>query len=206
MITRMDNFVSHVAAHAGVSADRAERAARAVLAGIGACLSAPCRQLVASELPAELAADVLAGKERGIPIDERVREPGTAPGEARELMASVARVLAEELSAEALLAVRGRAPSVFAALLEPPARGAPPPARAAATGDRRATLAAGRPGSRHPVSEARARREQRGSIGAENPHADTKLSSAAGSTQERRRRTLAEGRPGSDRPIAGSRR
>jgi hypothetical protein len=36
----------------------------------------------------------------------------------------------------------------------------------------------------------------------DNPHGDTKLSSAHGTTQEREHETLAEGRPGSRRPIS----
>jgi hypothetical protein len=56
------------------------------------------------------------------------------------------------------------------------------------------------------VSEARAARDHTDSVAAANPHDATKLSSAAGSTQERRQETLAEGSPGAERPIAGSRR
>lgn len=36
----------------------------------------------------------------------------------------------------------------------------------------------------------------------ENPHADTKLSSSHGLTQEREHDTLAEGRPGSKHPLS----
>jgi hypothetical protein len=50
------------------------------------------------------------------------------------------------------------------------------------------TLADGRPGSRHPLSEARPERAQTDSVvRADNPHGDTKLSSATGLTQERER-------------------
>lgn len=203
MIANTDDLVSHVAAHAGVSAARAERATHAVLSGIGAYLSAPCRQLVAAELPPALAAALLAGDGPEIPIIARVLEPGLTAGRAHELLASVCRVLVEELSAEAVLALRVGAPPGISALLAPAAPEAPP---RAAPGAHRETLAAGRPGSRHPVSEARPPGTQTGSVAAENPHAATKLSSTTGSTQERRHETLAEGRPGAAHPLDGSRR
>jgi hypothetical protein len=64
------------------------------------------------------------------------------------------------------------------------------------------TLATGRPGSQHPVSEAHPETAQeRSVVNAENPHAETKLSSSRGTTQERRAETLATGAPGSHRPL-----
>jgi hypothetical protein len=64
----------------------------------------------------------------------------------------------------------------------------------------RRTLSEGKPGSRHPLSEARLDRAQSNSVArADEPHADTKLSSARGLTQERLHETLAVGRPGPKR-------
>ena len=204
MIGSEEDLISHVAAHAGVFADRAARAVHAVLAGLGAYLGEADRQLVGSELPPAIGAALHAGGGLATPIEERVREPGSTAGEAWELVASVCRVLAEELSAEAVAAVRDRAPASIAALLAAPGRDAP---RHAAPAAHRDTLAAGRPGSRHPVSEAPASRAQTGSVAGEaNPHGATKLSSTPGSTQERRHETLAEGHPGADHPLTGSRR
>jgi hypothetical protein len=80
---------------------------------------------------------------------------------------------------------------------EPPPR--PVPDR------RRDTLAEGRPGSHRPLSEGPGRGAQRGSIAEDNPHADTKLSSASGARQEHRRDTLAEGRPGARIPLSTGR-
>jgi hypothetical protein len=72
------------------------------------------------------------------------------------------------------------------------------------------TLAQGRPGSARPLSEAapgsthplhsdKPRTAQSGSVArAHNPHGDTKISSAQGSTQEREHETLAEGKPRAD--------
>jgi uncharacterized protein (DUF2267 family) len=193
---------AHVAAHAGVSQDRAARAIRAVLSGIGAYLDAPHRELVADELPPALAGAVRAGDRVAVPLDERVLDPGTTAAQARELIASVCRVLVEELSREAVRAVRAEAPPELAALLVPGGAEAPP---RPAGSSRRETLAAGRPGSHHPVSEQRPR-AQPDSVAAANPHATTKLSSAAGSAQEGRRDTLASGQPGSEQPISRTHR
>ncbi|NUP11419.1 MAG: DUF2267 domain-containing protein [Polyangiaceae bacterium] len=59
----------------------------------------------------------------------------------------------------------------------------------------RRTLAEGNPASLHPLSEAAPKGAQSGSVAEPNPHADTKLSSARGLTQERFGDTLAEGDP-----------
>lgn len=68
---------------------------------------------------------------------------------------------------------------------------------------RRRTLAEGNPGSLHPLSEGRPGTGQQHSVAAsDDPHRDTKLSSAQGTTQERQGHTLAEGKPGSERPIS----
>lgn len=141
MIATQD-LISHVAAHAGVSPDMAERALRAVLSGIGAYLSVPHRQLAADELPPALAAALLAPTGRAQPIDERLLEPGITAGRARELIASVCRVLTEELSGEALHAIRASAPPVLATFLAPPAPAAPP-------------FAEGQPGAAHPLAGSR---------------------------------------------------
>lgn len=203
MMATTDDFISHVAAHAGVSASLAERVVRAVLTGIGGYLSAAERQFIADELPAALGAAILTGSNRAMPIEERVLAFDPSIGHARELIASVCRVLVEELSTEALASIRAVVPRALASLLAVPATSeAPLPT----TSERpRDTLAGGRPGSHHPVSDAKGPDGHGESIAAGNPHAATKLSSTTGSTQERHRETLAEGRPGYPRPLAGSR-
>ena len=198
----VEDFCSHVAAHAGVSAARAEHATHVVLAGIGSHLSATHRQLVAEELPPQLAGwlNESVGRTEA-PIEERVLVPGMSAGQTRELVASVCRVLAEELSVDAQQALQVSLPPPVAAWLTPgaPAASRPP------SSDRTDTLATGRPGSHHPVSESAAERRHGDSIAAANPHDDTKLSSAHGTTQERDETTLAEGRPGPARGIAKTR-
>ncbi len=82
-----------------------------------------------------------------------------------------------------------------------------PPHAEAKHAPRERSLATGRPGSRHPLSDARPPRGHAHSVAANaDPHGETKLSSARGTTQERFRETLAEGRPpGPVRPIGGAR-
>jgi uncharacterized protein (DUF2267 family) len=203
MIATIDDFTSHVVAHAGVATPLAERVSPIVLAGIGGYLSPAARQLVASELPPALGAAVVAGSGLATPIEELVHAVEPNLGHARELIASVCRVLGEALSTEALGAVCAAVPAALAALLEPPATSEVPPAPVLARP--RDMLADGRPGSHDPVSEARAPGAHSDSVVAGNPHAATKLSSTTGSTQERHHETIAEGRPGSPSPIAGSR-
>ena len=58
-----------------------------------------------------------------------------------------------------------------------------------------ATLATGRAGSAHPLCDASAPAGQTHSVACNpSPHADTKLSTSSGLTQDRLRETLAEGR------------
>jgi uncharacterized protein (DUF2267 family) len=198
-----DIFIAHVADHAGVSIERAGRVTRIVLSGLGSYLTPAIRQLVADELPAPLGLALREGTGTAPPLEERVLEAGLAAGRARELVASVCRVLAEDLSTDALTALRAGMPSALAVLLATPTHGlatrSPEPRRSA-------TLATGRPGSRHPISESRPVGDQAGSVAEANPHGGAKLSSTPGTTQERRHETFAEGQPGYDRSLAGSRR
>lgn len=207
MTATTDDLCSHVAAHAGVPIALAERATQAVLAGIGGTLTPAGRELVADELPAGLGAAILAGGLLTTPIEDTIVDHiaalGVTLGQARELIASVCRVLLEELSSEAVDALRAGVPTALAALLVEPATDEPPPHRA--LDPRHATLADGRPGSQHPLSDAPGRSAQRGSIADDNPHAATKLSSAAGSSPDRRRETLSDGHPGARYPLSGGR-
>ncbi len=203
MTATTDDLCSHVAAHAGVPIALAEQATRAVLAGMGGTLTPAGRELVADELPAGLGAAILASGSPATPIEDRLLGLGATAGQARELLASVCRVLVEELSSEAVDALRVGVPAALAALLVAPIRDEPPPRPA--PDRRRDTLAEGRPGSRHPLSDASGRAVQHGSIADDNPHAATKLSSTAGSSQERRRETLAEGHPGARVPLSSGR-
>ena len=127
---------------------------------------------------------------------------GTASGPAREVVASVCKVLAEELSDDALELLHRALPGSLADLLVRP--DAVELEDHPGLAHRRDTLAEGRPGSHHPVTEARSDRTQAGSVASDNPHADTKLSASEGTTQEREHETIADGHPES-RPIATTR-
>jgi uncharacterized protein (DUF2267 family) len=196
-------FIAHVADHAGIPIERAERATRTVLSSLGSHLTAASREFIADELPAPLRQALQEVSGVALPLEERLLEPGITAGHAREIAASVCRVLAEELSTEALTALRAGLPPRVADLLAAPAHELttrPPEPR------RNATLATGRPGSCHPISESHPIEHQTGSVAEAIPHGGAKLSSSTGTTQERRHETFAEGKPGSERRLAGSRR
>lgn len=198
-----NNFIAHVADHAGVSIEHAERVTRIVLSGLGAYLTAATRQFVADELPAPLGLALQEVSGVAVPLGERVLEAEVTSGRARELVASVCRVLAEELSMDALTALRAGMPPLLAELFATPAHDlAIRPAEPRGN----TTLATGRPGSRHPIRESHPIGHQTGSVAEANPHGGGKLSSSPGMTQERRHETFAEGKPGHDRSLAGARR
>jgi len=131
-------------------------------------------------------------------------------GFAAEHAEVVCRALAKLVSAETLTLLRRDLPAeVFDLFREDaPPRELPPHGQRAPREEVvvRTTLAAGRPGTRHPISESKPDRAHTHSVArSENPHADTKLSSARGTTQERFDETLADGAPGPHRPIATTR-
>lgn len=194
-----DAFLSHVAGHAGIPVVDADHVARTVLSGLGGYLTTTQRDLVADELPAELGAALSESASIAVPIEERLLAAGMSASRAHELVASVCRVLGEELSTQALLVLRQAVPRPLAELLTWPST------ELTARPERgtQSTLASGRPGSRHPISEASALAPQSGSVADTNPHGLAKLSSAPGTTQERRHETLAEARPGEKHTLAG---
>jgi hypothetical protein len=168
------DLIAHVSAHAGLDVDA--RTVDGVLAALGARLSDATRSLVASELAAEQARALAGG--------------ALASRTDRELVASVCHALAESLSDDALGAIRRELPALAGLFESAPAlelEGRP-------TGR---TLAGARPGSAHPLAMSRPPGAQAGSVGDENPHGDTKLSSGASASQE----SIAEGTGGSKRPI-----
>jgi uncharacterized protein (DUF2267 family) len=194
-------LVAEVAAHAGsIGPDEARRVLATVLAEIGAHLAPADRERVGAELPASLAGWLERDPGRAIPVELRLRGPGTSVARARELVASACRALASALSVDTLARLGIALPASLADLLVAPA----PPSHASVPRRRRDTLAEARPGSRHPVSEARPAPAQRGSVAATPaPHAEEKLSSTPGPTQVREHDTLAEGHP--ERPLSRTR-
>ncbi|WP_257453772.1 DUF2267 domain-containing protein [Archangium lipolyticum] len=198
-----DELLSHVSAHAGLPGpEAAERTVRAVLEVIGERLAWPVVQSLAEDLPGPLAAGL-----RGVTphqvfnlaeLHARVASRlEVRLGLAVEYTGVVCQFLAESLSPGTLHRLREALPEQMSALFAPREPGEPFEHVHVEPGHR--TLAEGRPGSRHPLSESRAERAHSHSVAREdNPHGDTKLSSAIGLTQEREQETLAAAHPGSE--------
>lgn len=158
-VVTTEEFVAHVAARAGIAVSRAEAVARVVIAGLATYLSPGQRQLFADELPTALGAAALAPSDLALPLEQRVVAIGVTSGHARELIASVCRVLVESLSTEILEAVRESAPESVAEWLGSPGFESRPTTRM----HRRRTLSEGRPGGERPLSEASPDRSAEGS-------------------------------------------
>ncbi len=137
---------------------------------------------------------------------ERVRRrEDVAIGFAREHVHIVLRTIAERLDDGARRRLIRALPVELGVLLEPSSRDVElPPYAEVSHAPKVSSLAAGRPGSTHPVSEAAPPAGHAHSVAKNpDPHADTKLSSARGTTQERLGDTLASGRPPAPaRPVA----
>ena len=187
----------------------AERAVRATLTTLGERLTREEAQAVATALPSSWAGWLLDAGYDGdfdaAELYERVRRrEGTSAGFAREHAQVVVRALGDRLADETRRRLEQALPGEVAELLRPAEVGAPPPHAEARHAPRLNTLATGRPGSAHPLSEARPPEGQSHSVVREdNPHGESKLSSARGLTQERLGDSLATGRPpGPARPLS----
>lgn len=179
----------------------AQLALRAVLATLGQRLTDDEAHALASNLSGELARLVDRG-DYDCDFDaaefyERMRRrERTSPGTAREHADVVLRAVGEALGEELRQRTARRLPDAIARRLLPPEVGEPPPHAAAIHAPKMSTLAHGRPGSRRPLSEAAPPEGHSGSVArSDEPHAETKLSSGHGLTQERLGETLATGRP-----------
>jgi len=195
-----DELLSQVAAHTGLAEVEAERTVGAVLAVLGERLSWPVLQALAEDLPASWAGPLLGGAHGQdfalADLHARVASRLEVPlGQAVERTGVVCQGLAEFLPQGTLHRLREALPEPMGALLTP--RQSEEPFEHVHLEPDHRTLAEGRPGSRHPLSESRPERAHSHSVlRADNPHGDTKLSSATGLTQEREHETLATGRPG----------
>lgn len=194
-------FLLRACALTGID-DRAqiERVVRSVLSVLGEQLPGSERAWFAQVLPLPLrpAVDPHAGWGNGDDLErfyQRVAaREAVSIGFAIEHARSVCRTLVESLGEPALEHLRLRLPDALQPLFDWPDTPAPPqrpihprPAR---------NLASGRPTSSHPLSEAHPNAAQSESVArSDNPHADEKLSSSHGTTQEREGETLARGRP-----------
>lgn len=196
-----DELLSHVAMHAGLpDSEAAERTVRVVLGVLGEQLSGAAARELEEELPPGLGAalrEVQHDQHFGLEeLEVRVAQrEGVRLSFAVEHVGVVVQALARALLPAALYRLREALPDSVAALLTPPEEA--DSAAPVHLHPEHHTLAEGRPGSRHPLSETRPERAPSQSVlRADNPHGDTKLSSALGLTQEREEETLATGRPG----------
>jgi uncharacterized protein (DUF2267 family) len=189
----------------------AEAAIAATLGVLGERMFEIDARVIAAQLPGAWSPLLdRTGAEEVFDLDElyrRVAAREKVPlGRALEHAQVVCAAVGERLDESGLAHLRLRLPAPFVDLFErrPPTaeahRGAPAAPAARAGGP---TLASGRPGARHPISEGRSTRAHSGSVAANSdPHADTRLSSTRGATQQREHEDLASGRPGSPRPIS----
>ncbi|WNG45428.1 DUF2267 domain-containing protein [Archangium minus] len=202
-----EELLSHVAERGGLpGVEAAERVVRAVLEVLGERLSWPVIQALVDDLPSPLAAslrDVTPNQVFNLAeLHARVAERTQVRlGLAVEHTGVVCQVLAEALTPGSLHRLREALPEPMSVLFTP--REPDEPFEHVHVDPHRRTLAEGRSGSYHPLSEARPERAHTHSVlRADNPHEDTKLSSSIGFTQEREQDTLAAGHPGSSRPLS----
>jgi uncharacterized protein (DUF2267 family) len=206
-----DELLRRVRQRAGLDQRGAELAVVATFAAIGRTLDSldPPQPLalvdVAAMLPPRFATLLREGAKAGGPAQFLAavaeREQLTL-GQAKEHAQVVCETFAGMLDPRRLTALRERLPAEIAALWQPyePPPELPQTARHPRHGS---TLATGRPGSNHPLSEAAPRAGQPHSLPVtDDPHADTRLASTKGPSPERDRETLANGKPGSTRPVS----
>lgn len=186
-------------------AETARRLTRAVISVLLEQLSVTDRAWLLSLLPNELVGTTTPMHLTQRPadglrdfIDRVAAREGLDPGTAREHTQSVCSALAEPLVDEERTRLLARLPDPLTVLFALPLTSATHAPRVARSSSRpRRTLSEGRPNSGKPLSEAALPDGQQHSLARNgNPHADTKLSTAAGTTQEREDETLSRGRRG----------
>lgn len=192
------------------SSTAVEGAIRLVLEQLGAALSRLEAAALAEELPSELS-EALTAKKVEHPFDiDRVTwllavQLQLRAGQARELLDVICSTVAQAVRGEVLKRFRAELTEEEAALFQ--VRTMPEPHLRQHVDPTRRTLAEGRSGGGRPLYAASMDRAQEHSVASNaNPHADTKLSSARGLTQEREEESLATGRPGSTRPLNEAKR
>ncbi len=205
----MDDIVERLSER-GLTRDEAARVIHATLESLGERLTEDEARALALALPPMHARSLLEldydGDFDAAELFERVRRrTHREPGPNREQAQMVLRAVGERLDASLRRRLARALPSEIMDLFEERNDAEPPPHATHARLPRRPTLASGRPGSAHPLSEARVERAHSHSVvREENPHGETKLSSASGTTQERLGDSLAVGRPASAKPLSQS--
>lgn len=188
----------------------AAAALKATLLALGESLPDRERKRVADALSVRERAVLQAAAYRGeldtAELYDRVRSyEGVALGFAREHAQVVCRAIGELLDDEVRALLDRVLPEELALLFHPRVPVERSPETHHAHSGSHHTLATGRPGSSHPVSESAPPGAQSHSVAREsNPHGDTKLSSAHGMTQESVDESLATSHPNAHRTIAGA--
>jgi uncharacterized protein (DUF2267 family) len=212
----LEDLMQVLAREGFVDHEGAMRSMRATLMALAESLTADEAAEIRAELPVALRPSLepthdveLARDMQRAPEDlyERVsRLLDVSSANAREHVQLVCKAIGERLSPDVMARLDKDLPGDIALLFRPPERetgDVPDHAVARAPGH---TLASGAAGSTHPVSVARPGPAHSHSVVLEeNPHADTKLSSATGVTQERLDESLATGKPGPERTISTTR-
>jgi uncharacterized protein (DUF2267 family) len=194
----------------------ASQVATLVLRALAPYFAPPLSRALGRDLPdpfsQELTAHTFAAEARGddTPLSpdalyERVaRSEHVQTGFALEHTQAVCQVVGEVASAEAHTLLRHHLPRSVAELFEPRSFPDNPPPHLHHSHRRARSLAEARAGSRRPVSEAgpSAGAHPDSVAKSEDPHAETKLSSSRGMTQEREHESLSEGQEGSSHPLS----
>ncbi len=196
--------------HAALDAGRGRVVAEGVLEEVGGALLDEDRPEMARLLPEWLGSVVARGAFRGdIGADGLYRRVaarfGVDVGRAVEVTKLACAAVAHGVDEDLVAALRRHLPASIGELFvdRPHEADRPLPEhreRPLPGGEGR-TLATGKAGSHHPVSESAP--GHRDSVArSSDPHGDSKLSSSRGLLQERNRETLATGRSGSKHPVS----
>lgn len=214
---RYEDFVAEVELRGGFAdPGEAERAVAAVARVLGQRLLPEERASLVAVLPGPVAARLSAAAyerdfDAGELYDRVARATAIGHGFGMEHTQAVCQVIGGLLPEDARRRLQKALPPELHPLFEPRDLGSPPPrpvhGRPPVEPGAGTTLATGRPGSRHPVSDAQPEAGHAHSVArSAEPHGETKLSSAKGTTQERLGDTLAEGKPGPRDPVSDTKR
>jgi hypothetical protein len=190
------------------SDDQAKAALWSTLELVASGLTTSERDALARALPPSFTAAVgraamLTPSTDGGRLERIAERGGAAAGRAVEAAEVACSVIGQSVPASVRAWLAAALPDL-ARFFEPRAAPEPPPVHVGHPPSVPHDLAEGRPGSRHPLADANPlERAHRHSVArSDDPHGDSKLSSARGLSQERAGQTLATGEPGSSRPLS----
>lgn len=203
-------FIEEVRAHIATTDEgNLAKAVQATLGALGAMVGHAHRAAIAGALPEALArpfrdAHYEAALDRDGFVSRVAASEHVPEGRAIEHATAVLAALGGAIEEDVRHLLEAELPADVREWVRPRRESRPPPrAPHASSREDPHRLADGQAGSRNPISEAAPHDVHSGSVAASpDPHADTKLSSARGTTQEREGDTLAEGVAGSERPVS----